>query len=402
MKLVHQLLMLWVVLLSSMHLALSHTSYDPILVAVIMVKNEETVMEATLQPFVDGGVDSFFVFDTGSTDKTIKVTQDFFTKNNVQHGYIEQEPFIDFAASRNRALELAHQKFPNAAFMIMFDAEWYLNDAQGLVNFCQQCLMRNDMHSGYLIRILNTALDFYTPRLIRCNHNVQFEGVVHEVICCQNTVKVPEEIYFSYLPKAEGVEKSAQRFYRDRELLYKEHLKKPHCTRTLFYLARACEDIGNLEEAYELYKKRIALVGWDEEDFMAVYRLAQTVEKLSYENENYTWHEALNYYLKAYEMRPSRAEPLISIAYYYVHQDNMPVAFLFARRAVEIPYPYNDVLFVQKYAYDYLRYELLTRCCWYIGEFEIGEDAAHKAFAVHPEYAHALHNVQCYENRKCA
>ena len=73
------------------------TSYDPILVAVIMVKNEETVMRATLQPFVDGGVDSFFVFDTGSTDNTVGVTEDFFAEHGLTKAYIAQEPFIDFA-----------------------------------------------------------------------------------------------------------------------------------------------------------------------------------------------------------------------------------------------------------------------------------------------------------------
>ena len=58
--------------------------YDPLLVVVIMVKNEETVMRATLQPFVDGGVDSFFVFDTGSTDNTIAVTEEFFAENGIE------------------------------------------------------------------------------------------------------------------------------------------------------------------------------------------------------------------------------------------------------------------------------------------------------------------------------
>jgi len=400
MKLINHLLLYSLVFLHTIAQALSHDIYDPILVAVIMVKNEETVMQKTLQPFVDGGVDTFFIFDTGSTDNTIAVTQEFFDTNNIQHGYIQQEPFINFAASRNRALELAQQQFPNAAFMVMFDAEWYLNDAHALVDFCNLCLTRNDMYASYLIRILNSALDFYTPRLIKCNCNVRFEGVVHEIICSQNIVKVPENIYFEYLPETKGIEKSAQRYFRDRKLLYKEYYKNPRDTRNLFYLARTCEDIGNLEEAYDLYKQRIALIGWDEEDFMSVYRLAQTVEKLSYQNENYRWHEALGYYLQAYKMRPNRAEPLISIAYYYVHQDDMHTAFLFARRAIEIPYPYKDVLFVQKHAYDYLRYELLARCAWYIDEFEIGEQAAKNALQVHPEYKHAQHNVRCYEDRK--
>src|SRR6266436_8173383 len=90
--------------------AQQHIDYDPILIVVLMVKNEETVMRATLQPFIDGGVDSFFIFDTGSTDNTIGVTESFFSEYGIMQGYIAQEPFIDFATSRNRALDLAQEK----------------------------------------------------------------------------------------------------------------------------------------------------------------------------------------------------------------------------------------------------------------------------------------------------
>ncbi len=380
----------------------SYSNYDPLLVAVTMVKNEETVIQATLQPFVDGGVNAFFVFDTGSTDNTIAQTEDFFAKNNILLGYIRQEPFIDFSTSRNRALELAQQQFPNAAFMIMLDAEWYLNDARGLIDFCQLCLDNNILYPAFHIRILNEALDIYAPRLIRCNCNVRFEGIVHESIYCQKEMNVPKNIYFEYLPTSNGFEKTEKRFIRDRELLYKEYMKNPLGTRNLFYLARTCEDLGNLEEAYHLYKKRIALIGWDEENFISLYRLAQTVEKLSYINEHYTWHEALDYYLQAYKMRPHRAEPLISIAYHYINQDDMNTAFLFARQAVEIAYPHNDQLFVEKYAYNYLRYELLARCAWYINKFEIGELAAQKAFDAYPDCQVAYNNLQWYLNRKHA
>ena len=259
MKLNHQLLTYCVVFLFSFAYALSNTIYDPILVVVIMVKNEETVMQATLQPFVDGGVDSFFVFDTGSTDKTIEVTQDFFNENNIIHGYIEQEPFIDFATSRNHALERAKRRFPYAAFILMIDAEWYVHNVAALLDFCRLCLKRNDLYATYLIRIFNGDVDFYVPRLIRCESNAQFEGVVHETINTQMRIKVPEDIYFNYNPSVQGIEKTQERCKRDRELLYKEHIKNPTDKRALFYLAFTCEMLGNLEEAYDLYKKRVLL-----------------------------------------------------------------------------------------------------------------------------------------------
>jgi len=366
-----------------------------------MVKNEETVIEKTLQPFVTGGVNAFFVLDTGSTDKTIEVTQKFFEKNNITHGYVEQEAFVDFATSRNRALKRAQEKFPHAAFMIMLDAEWYINDAKKLVTFCKTCLENNEKHPSYLIRILNKWLDFYTGRLIKCNCNVWFEGAVHEAINRQTNIKIPHDIYFEYLPEKIGIEKTDARLLRDRDILFKEYHKNPS-TRTLFYLARTCEDLGDLEMAYFLYQKRIHLTGWDEEDFMSYYRLAQTVEKLSYTNKKYNWDEALIYYLKAFEMRPTRAEPLVSIAHYYLYQNKMNLALLFIRRAIDIPYPINDMLFVQKNAYDYYRYEILSRCAWYCNEFELGEWAALKAANARPDLEHAQKNLACYLNRKKA
>jgi hypothetical protein len=383
--------------------ATAQSVYDPILVVVLMVKNEETVMRATLQPFIDGGINSFLIFDTGSTDNTIEVTQQFFAEHGVTQGYIEQEPFIDFATSRNRALDLAQEKFPNAAFMVMLDAEWYLNDARALVEFCEKCLERGDMHLSYLMHIINQALDFYVCRLIRCNCGVRFGGVVHEVVLQSSTVKVPDTIYFEYLPEANGIEKSNARYVRDRELLLKEHQKKPWCTRTLFYLARTCEDLGDWQDAYDFYKIRVGMVGWDEEDFIVRHRLAETIKKLVLYGEHgskYSWSEAMGYYMQAYQMRPHRAEPLVAIADYYIAINEMAPAFVFARHAAAMAYPEKDILFVEKYIYNYYRYEVLARSAWYLNEFEIGEWAARKAYVAYPDYKYAQINMNCYASRK--
>ena len=394
-------ILLYVLLCMQNMYAEIHIMYDPILIVVLMVKNEETVMRATLQPFVDGGVDSFFIFDTGSTDNTIAVTEEFFAEHGITRAYIVQEPFIDFATSRNRALDLAQEKFPNAAFMIMPDAEWYLNDARALVAFCKKCLEREDIYSSYLVSLANIGT--YNCRLFRCNRGVRFMGAVHEVVAQSTPIKVPDTIYFDYLPTSKGAEKTAQRHIRDRELLLKEHQNKPWCTRTLFYLARTCEDIGNWQEAYNFYKMRVVMRGWDEEDFIAKYRLAQTIKKLVLRSEfkdQYSWSEALEYYMQAYQVRPHRIEPLVEIADYYVYTNQMDLAFLFARRACEVEYPAKDVLFIENYHYNYYRYELLARCSWYINEFEIGEWAARQAYKASPNYTYAQINMDCYASRK--
>jgi len=160
--------------------------------------------------------------------------------------------------------------------------------------------------------------------------------------------------------------------------------------------------LGDLTSAYAFYKKRLDLVGWDEEDFIVRYRLAETIKKLVFHEKHpdYNWSEALDYYLQAYQMRSHRIEPLVAIADYYVQLGQMETALLFAQKAAEMKYPDKDILFVEKYLYNYYRYEVLARCAWYTNEFEIGEWAARKAYEAYPDYKYARINMECYRSRK--
>ncbi len=374
--------------------------YDPLLVIVIMVKNEQEVIKKTLQPFVDAGIDSFFVFDTGSMDDTVKVTENFFAKNKIISGCIAQEPFVDFATSRNRALELAETQFPKAAFILMPDAEWYLQQGEKLVEFCKNCLKHGDESQSYLIRLVSTNLDFYAPRLIRCKKSARFVGVVHEVLAKATTKKVPADIYFDLKVSKKGLQKSAQRWVRDRDLLLKEYYKNILNPRTVFYLAQTYGCLGDWENACRYYRLRTDLQGWSEENFMAQYRFAQAIEHCIPHDPTYTWSDALDCYLHAYQMRPQRAEPLIRVAQHYWNSQEYDLCFLFANRACEIPYPKQDMLFIEKDLYDLVRYDLLGRCAWYIAKYKRGEWAVKKALQVRPDMIHLHTNLAFYIKRK--
>ena len=378
----------------------SYKEYDPLLVVTVMVKNEEEVVCKTLQPFIDARINSFLILDTGSTDNTIEITQQFFKDNDVSHGHIVQEPFIDFATSRNRALELTEQTFSHAAFIIMPDAEWYMHHVEGLIFFCKECIDNHEEYSSYLVRIMNNDLDFYTPRLIRCNRDVRFVGVVHEVLNKVTNQKVPSDIYFKLDQSRKGREKSAKRWVRDCDLLLKEYWKNPFHPRTLFYLAQTYACLGDWRQACHYYTLRTNVIGWDEEDFLANYRLAQTIEQAMAFDSSYLWSDALYYYLKAYQLRPHRAEPLIRITQHYWDTKEMDLCFLFARRATEIPYPEKDILFIEKELYTLTRYDLLGRCAWYISEYTIGEWAARKVLEEHPDMIHLHKNLAFYITRK--
>lgn len=371
---------------------------DPLLVTVLMVKNEAKVIEATLQPFVDGGLKHFVIFDTGSTDGTQEVAADFFRKNNISDAYIIKGKFIDFATSRNQALSAAEVLFPEATFMLMPDAEWYTKNVPGLVQFCQE--HKDDDIPSFLVLIRSDTLAFHTNRLLRCRKGIKFVGAVHEVLNTSSRVTLPDDVYFEWRPGQDGVKKSHIRWQRDRDLLLKSYQENPHDPRTVFYLAQTYECLGDMENAYTYYQKRQQTEGWDEENFVTLYRLGRVAHALELQKSQMPHASPVLHYLDAFSYRPGRGEALIKIAEYYLSKGDMHLAFLFALRSVQLPYPSKDILFVEKYMYDYTRYDVLGICAWYIGEYELGEWAVRQALKIKPDAPHLLGNLKLYMERK--
>ncbi len=388
-----------VLLLVFLHSVFLH-AHDPFIV-VLMVKNEEAVIEKTLEPFVQEHLNSFLIFDTGSTDNTIDVVRSFFEHHHVSNWHVLQEPFIDFATSRNHALEHAEALFPQASFLLMPDAEWYLHNVKELMEFCRE--YQHDDAQCYLIRIINQRLDFVTARLIRAHVNARFAGKVHESVVAQQVKKIPATIFFELGASKSGIEKSRQRWQRDLLILRTEHEEHPADPRTTFYLAQTYECLGDLENAYAFYALRAQQPGWIEETYEALYRLGRVTDMLSQNNKQYTWHMAYDYYAQAHNLLPHRAEPLIKIAEHYwpegLSPENIALCYVFAKRAYELPYPEHDLLFIDPDVYNFRRYELLSKAAWYVGDLALGEVCTRKALQ-HRVTTHLLRNLAWYLERK--
>lgn len=367
-----------------------HHHSKPLIAIALMVKNEAPSIQATLNSLFERGMRHFFVLDTGSSDHTIDITQAFFKQHQLD-GHIKQETFIDFSTSRNRALELAEQQFPNTTFLLMPDAEWYLHHANALINFCRQ--EQHNKTPLYLLKMKMNGIEFAAARLFRITSHARFTGVVHEVPDVIATITVPDPVYFEVKASSQGIEKSNRRWQQDLVLLSKAHKDNPQDPRTAFYLAQTYECLNDLKKAYKLYQHRARINGWDEENFMTLLRLGCLAEQMNLSNTI-----AMDYFLKAFASRPHRIEPLVKIANYY-WPDNIPACYLFIGYAYHAPYPKNDLLFIDKEAYQYTRYEIMSRCAWYMGEYALGEQATRLALKIHPEQEHLHNNLKLYQQK---
>ena len=126
--------------------------------------------------------------------------------------------------------------------------------------------------------------------------------------------------------------------------------ENPNEVRTNFYLANSYFDTEQYEKALKYYKIRIKLGGWEEEIFYSIYRVGIIYLKLK------KYEKAVLKLMNAYQLNPTRVEPLYEIIKHYRLSKNYNLANLFFRQAILIPEPSSSALFVNL---DIYRYKLI-------------------------------------------
>jgi tetratricopeptide (TPR) repeat protein len=88
------------------------------------------------------------------------------------------------------------------------------------------------------------------------------------------------------------------------------------------------------------YSERLIEIGADDENiFLATLRIAQSMDKL-----DTPWLDVQDVYMRAWEFRPTRAEPFYGIARHYSAAKRYRLGYLFAERAAQIPLPADDMV----------------------------------------------------------
>ena len=103
-------------------------------------------------------------------------------------------------------------------------------------------------------------------------------------------------------------------------------------------LAQVYFSAGDFANARKWFARMIEIGGSAEGTFWAMLRVAQSMEMLGE-----PWLDVQDAYMRAWEFRPIRAEPLYDIARHYIAEKRCELGYLFARRTAEIPLPEGDM-----------------------------------------------------------
>ncbi len=342
----------------------------------MMVKNESKRILDSLGSVL-GVVKSVCIYDTGSEDNTIELIRGFCSKNSLPL-YLKEGVFEDFSTSRNTALDIAEEHH-EIDYILMLDGNDELKGGEFILKAISVAQKSTISAKGFMVcqEWLNpngTITKYYNIRLIKRGCNWRYKGSVHEYITCDdsNMVRLPDTIRL-FQDRKYDVDKSSTRYTKDKELLLKDYNKDPEDARTLFYLAQTYGCLGENEEASIYYLKRTKVGGFVEEVFQSYLRLGELGTCL-----NKDWGYVIQQYLSAYNVL-ERAEPLVKIASYYNNQKEFFTSYMFCKKACELQYPEDAILFVDRKVYDYDRWHLLGIVSYYAGKYNEGYEGCRKA-----------------------
>lgn len=146
----------------------------PLLSLVMILKDEATGIRAVLEaalPYVDCAT----ILDTGSTDGTQAIVKEVCSTNNLS---LHEEPFVDFATSRNRVMELDAQRSFPTVFQLMLSGDEYLVDGASLREYLEA--QRGNDVDCHVIKLSMDSRTLFTPRIFRTGSAWRYIRKLHE------------------------------------------------------------------------------------------------------------------------------------------------------------------------------------------------------------------------------
>ena len=328
------------------------------LVLILMVRNESKILERCLKS-VEGVVDAFCIHDTGSTDETREIARAFLERGG-HKGCVTESVWSNFGVNRTASFHAAHEYLAKLG--------WDLKDTYGLLLDADMIFHPGVLktqalgETGYAVIQCAGNLEYPNCRLIRMDHPWRCLGVTHEY-WDGPTTRLTKEVCWIEDQNDGGCK--ADKFDRDARLLEEGLAAAPTNERYMFYLAQTYHSLGRWEDSIAMYKRRVKAGGWQEEQWYALFMIADSYLKLKQPLK------FEHYMQKAMLFRPGRAEAPYALAKYFREVGDHFKAWHYVLRGRSLPLT-TDSLFIDTPVYTgRFDYEA-TILMYYVGKQEEG------------------------------
>ena len=306
---------------------------------ISMIKNESRIIKRLIGSVL-GFVDAICISDTGSTDNTVELLEEYYPTLNIPCKTYHHE-WKHFGHNRSLSFEDAVDFCnqlgwdPENTYGVLLDGDMEL---RVMPSFSKSELIS----FGYKIIQKSGTLEYYNTRFVKLSFPWRCEGVTHEYWDGASTdTLTPDKVYIQDI--GDGGCK-ADKFERDIRLLEQGLIDKPNNPRYLFYLAQSYKDNKQIDKSIETYKKRVDAGGWFEEIWYSMYILMKLYAEKKQPAEMEYWG------LKAYEFHNKRSENLLFLCSYFRDNRQYHKAWHYWVLGSAIPKP-EDLLFIETECY---------------------------------------------------
>lgn len=306
---------------------------------ILMIKNEERILRRCLKS-VENLVDYFCITDTGSTDTSVAIAEEFLQTHK---GKVFNNEWKNFGHNRSLSF-LNTQEYLRSLNCDLTSIYGVLIDADMVFN--EQTLKKQKLSAiGYRCIQVNGNLEYYNTRLVRMDFSWKCVGVTHEYWDGETENMYKDVCYIQ--DNNDGGCKS-DKFQRDERLLLKGLEDEPKNVRYMFYLAQTYKCLSKWEDAIAMYKNRIAAGGWAEEIWYSHYMIGDCYNTLNNIPLFECWMQL------AHKNRPHRSESIYKLAEYYRIISQHYKSYEYIKIGKSILFPKQDTLFIEANVYNAL------------------------------------------------
>jgi glycosyltransferase involved in cell wall biosynthesis len=217
----------------------------------MIVKNEESIIVRCLASVYDL-IDSWFILDTGSTDKTVELINRFMKD---KPGECFQTDWTDFSTARNQAFENAIS-MGECDYLLIIDADEVAEMKKMDIDY----MINRDMADVYLVDVQTKTETNPRVFLVKSDYKGRWKGEIHEDLEVMGkwmrfgVVKV-----VSYDDGARF--KSKTRVNDDLSLLFKAIQRDAMNPRNYYYLGMTYLHAGVVDQAEKAFLLRMKFGG---------------------------------------------------------------------------------------------------------------------------------------------